>query len=119
MTKDDRVNLEAKMCVAFDKLKAMPEYGGRYNSLTPGHKDFVDDAGYKKLVEEHLMFKDMAADTCRCTHTHRILLSTCVCTSFGKARPGSVFFALNKNANQCTVCINGSNRKRSRAYSVP
>ena len=64
MTKDDRVNLEAKMCAAFDKLKAMPEYGGRYNSLTPGHADFVDDAGYKQLVDDHFMFKDMAADSC-------------------------------------------------------
>jgi hypothetical protein len=45
MTKEDRINLEAKMCTAFDKLKAMPEYGGRYNSLTPGHPDFVDEKG--------------------------------------------------------------------------
>jgi hypothetical protein len=73
MTKDDRVNLETKMCAAFDKLKAMPEYGGRYNSLTPGHKDFVDDAGYKQLVDDHFMFKDMAADSCE-QHTHTYIL---------------------------------------------
>ena len=63
MTREDRVAMEAKMCKAFDKLKAMPEYGGRYHSLTPGHPDFIDDAEYKKLVKAHIMFKDMAADT--------------------------------------------------------
>lgn len=41
MTKDDRVNLEKKMCEAFDKLKAMPEYGGGYHSLTEGHPNKV------------------------------------------------------------------------------
>lgn len=64
MTKQQRVDLEAKMCVAFDKLKAMPEYGGRYNSLTPGHPDFVNKKAYQKLVNDHFMFKDMSADTC-------------------------------------------------------
>ena len=80
MTKDDRVNLEVKMCAAFDKLKAMPEYGGRYNSLTPGHKDFVNKKAYQKLVDDHLMFKDMAADSCEahlscCAMRLHILLS--------------------------------------------
>jgi creatine kinase len=63
MTQEDRVNLEAKMCDAFDKLAAMPEYGGGYNSLTPGHKNFVDEEKYNELVKAHIMFKDMSADT--------------------------------------------------------
>lgn len=63
MTKDDRVAMEAKMCAAFDVLKANPKYGGGYNSLTPGHANFVDAAGYQKLVDDHIMFKDMAADS--------------------------------------------------------
>merc|ERR1711935_285793 len=58
-----RVAMEAKMCAAFDVLKANPKYGGGYNSLTPGHANFVDAAGYQKLVDEHIMFKDMAADS--------------------------------------------------------
>lgn len=73
--KDDRVNLEKKMCEAFDKLVAMPEYGGGYNSLTPGHPNFVGlahappltpqitEEQYQVLVKEHIMFKDMSADT--------------------------------------------------------
>ena len=63
MTKEDRINLETKMCAAFEKLKAMPEFGGGYNSLTPGHADHIDDDAYSQLIVEHIMFKDMAADT--------------------------------------------------------
>jgi len=63
MTKADRVSLEQKMCAAFEVLKGMAEYGGGYNSLTPGHADFIDEAAYQALVAEHIMFKDMAADT--------------------------------------------------------
>ena len=46
--KDDRVNMEKKMCEAFDKLVAMPEYGGGYNSLTPGHPNFVGLAMHRR-----------------------------------------------------------------------
>ena len=63
MTKEDRINLETKMCTAFEKLKAMPEFGGGYNSLTPGHADHIDEDEYSQLIVEHIMFKDMAADT--------------------------------------------------------
>ena len=62
MTQEDRVSLEKKMCEAFDKLKSMEEYGGKYNSLTPEHPDFIDEEEYKKLVAEHIMFKDMSVD---------------------------------------------------------
>merc|ERR1712093_54405 len=63
MTKDDRVNMEKKMCTAFEKLIAMEEYGGNYNSLTPGHPNNITDEQYQQLVKDHIMFKDMAADT--------------------------------------------------------
>jgi creatine kinase len=51
------------MKAAFAVLIAKPEYGGRYWSLTPGHEDFADAAQYKELVDAHIMFKDMAADS--------------------------------------------------------
>jgi len=63
MTMDHRINLERKMCEAFEKLISMKEYGGRYYSLTPGTKYSINDDEYKKLIKEHLMFKDMSADT--------------------------------------------------------
>lgn len=63
MTKEDRVNMEAKMCKAFDKLAAMEQFGGHYNSLTPGHENFINESQYQALVDSHIMFKDMAADS--------------------------------------------------------
>ena len=51
MTAADRVAMEKKMCSAFSKLISMPEYGGRYHSLTPGHADFIDDVKYNQLVK--------------------------------------------------------------------
>jgi creatine kinase len=63
MFQDDRVALEKKMQHAFKVLTAMPDYGGRYYSLTPGNPDFIDAETYQKLVDEHIMFKDMSRDT--------------------------------------------------------
>ena len=63
MSKDDRVNMEAKLCKAFEQFQEDPELKGSYSSITPGHANFVDEAGYQALVDEHIMFKDMAADT--------------------------------------------------------
>jgi len=62
MTKEDRVNMELKMCAAFDKLISMEEFGGEYNSLTPGHKNYITKKKYNQLVKDHIMFKDMSAD---------------------------------------------------------
>eukprot|EP00916_Digyalum_oweni_P020368 GHVL01033920.1.p1 GENE.GHVL01033920.1~~GHVL01033920.1.p1 ORF type:complete len:384 (-),score=61.70 GHVL01033920.1:70-1221(-) len=62
MNEQNRLDLEKTMCEAFDKLIGMEEYGGRYHSLTPGHKDHISDDEYDVLVKEHIMFKDMAAD---------------------------------------------------------
>ena len=63
MTKEDRCNLENKMSQAFNVLIGMKEYGGRYNSITPGHPNFINQEEYTQLVKEHIMFKDMAADS--------------------------------------------------------
>jgi len=62
MTKDQRLELENHMLEAFEILIKDPAYGGQYNSITPGHKCFVDDAAYNKLVKDHIMFKSMADD---------------------------------------------------------
>merc|ERR1719424_1352881 len=63
MTQQQRCDMENVMVSAFDKLISMPEYGGSYNSITPGHKNFVDEAAYQNLVDEHIMFKDMSKDS--------------------------------------------------------
>merc|ERR1711939_1079447 len=56
------------MLKAFEKLQAMPEYGGNIYSLSPNHGDgvtnpnLISDAKYNELVKAHVMFKDMDAD---------------------------------------------------------
>ncbi|WP_371227838.1 phosphagen kinase [Roseovarius sp. 2305UL8-3] len=63
MSRDDRVALENRMMQAFDALIADPEYGGAYHSLTPGNPNHIDNDTYQALVDEHIMFKDMSADS--------------------------------------------------------
>ena len=63
MSQQDRIDMEAKMCKAFEILIAKKEYGGAYYSLTPGHPSFIDEAKYNELVKAHIMFKDMSVDT--------------------------------------------------------
>ena len=62
MSKKDRQDMENAMGAVFDKLITDDAFGGRYVSITPGHKHFIDEAGYQKLVDAHIMFKDMAND---------------------------------------------------------
>lgn len=62
MTKQDRIDMEKAMGKVFDQLISMPEYGGRYVSITPGHPNFIDQTEYQALVDAHIMFKNMAAD---------------------------------------------------------
>ena len=40
-----------------------PAYGGKYCSFTPGHANYVDEAEYQALVDAHIAFKDMSADS--------------------------------------------------------
>ena len=61
MTAADRLRMEQKMCVAFEKLKQ--KFGGRYHSLTPGHPDHINNDEYNALVKGHKMFKDMSDDS--------------------------------------------------------
>jgi creatine kinase len=63
MTKQDRINMEFDMGRVFDVLIASPAYGGKYVSITPGHKDFIDAKEYDEYVKAHIMFKDMSADS--------------------------------------------------------
>jgi protein-arginine kinase len=63
MNQGDREALENTMIKAFNVLIKDPKYGGEYCSLTPGHKNQISEARYKQLVKDHIMFKDMAADT--------------------------------------------------------
>jgi len=62
MTRLDRIRLEEKMMAAFEVLIAMPDYGGRYYSLTPENPCFIDDATYNDLVNAHIMYKNMDSD---------------------------------------------------------
>ena len=63
MTQEDRCNMENRMLEAFEVLFKDPAYGGKYCSFTPGHPNFVDEAEYQALVDAHIAFKDMSADT--------------------------------------------------------
>ncbi len=62
MTKEDRIALELEMGKVFDQLIADPSFGGRYVSITPGHKNYIDAKEYQALVDANIMFKDMSAD---------------------------------------------------------
>ena len=62
MTKQDRVDMEKAMGKVMDQLISMPQYGGRYVSITPGHPNFIDQTEYQALVDAHIMFKSMAGD---------------------------------------------------------
>ncbi len=63
MTKAQRCDMENFLVNAFDQLIANPQYGGKYCSFTPGHPNFVDEAEYQALVDAHIAFKDMSADS--------------------------------------------------------
>jgi len=62
MTKQDRISMEEAMGKVFDTLIADPKFGGRYVSLTPGHPKLISSTEYQKLVDSHVMFKDMSDD---------------------------------------------------------
>jgi len=62
MNLNDRISLENQMIGAFEKLIADPSYGGTYYSLTPGCKYNITKEQYDKLVDDHVMFKNMADD---------------------------------------------------------
>jgi len=63
MNQADRVAMENDMMAVFEKLVAMPEFGGEFVSLTPGNPNKITDERYEELVKAHIMFKDMSADS--------------------------------------------------------
>merc|ERR1712071_84285 len=63
MTEEDRKNMELAMGPVFEALIKNPEFGGSYNSLTPGHACHISEEKYQELVKAHIMFKDMSADS--------------------------------------------------------
>jgi len=67
MDKDERIRFEKTMLVAFQKLIEDPHYGGHIYSLTPDfgyepNPNLISAEKYKQLVDDHIMFKDMAND---------------------------------------------------------
>lgn len=66
MDKEERIKFEQKMLPAFDQLKG--KYGGNVYSLTPdfgelgANPNLITKDEYQKLVDAHVMFKDMDAD---------------------------------------------------------
>lgn len=63
MTKQDRIDLENDTIRAFKKLMADPAYGETYCSLNPGKPYSIGERKYRELVDAHIMFKDMSADS--------------------------------------------------------
>jgi len=67
MDRAERIKFEKTMLKAFEKLQAMPDYGGTVYSLSPDLGDepnpnLITDEKYNQLVKAHVMFKDMDAD---------------------------------------------------------
>ncbi len=62
MTRAERIELENRMMALFERLIALPEFGGAYHSLTPGNPQQIDAATYAELVDAHIMFKRMDTD---------------------------------------------------------
>lgn len=78
MSARQRRALEDFLQPAFAALIDLPGYGGRYVSITPGHRDQISAAEYQDLVAKHIMFKDMSAD--------RYLLSAGIASDWPEGR---------------------------------
>jgi len=62
MTREERLQFENRMHGVFQVFKESPFFGGDYYSLTPGHKNLIDDRSYQSLVGQHYLFKPMDND---------------------------------------------------------
>ena len=58
MDKAERLKFEEKMCSVFDSF-GIP---GKYHSLTPGHKCFIDNKTADQMRADHFLFNDMTTD---------------------------------------------------------
>jgi len=69
MDKAERIRFEKTMLKAYDALIANPNFGGRVYSLTPDfgngetNPNLISESEYQKLVDDHIMFKDMSEDS--------------------------------------------------------
>jgi hypothetical protein len=45
----ERVQLEQMLSPTFDMFKELPDFGGRYYSMTPGHPNYIDAAAWAAL----------------------------------------------------------------------
>jgi creatine kinase len=68
MSRQERIDFEKAMLVAFGELIKNPAFGGQVYSLTPDfgtnerNPNLISEAEYKELVANHIMFKDMDED---------------------------------------------------------
>jgi creatine kinase len=58
MDKAERIRFEETMVGIFEKFGL----SGKYHSLTPGHKNFIEESKANELREKHFLFNDMTTD---------------------------------------------------------
>jgi len=58
MDKEERIKFENTMVSIFEKFGL----SGKYHSLTPGHKNFVNQKQADELINKHFLFNDMTTD---------------------------------------------------------
>lgn len=58
MNKEERLKFENTMVEVFEKF-GIP---GKYNSLTPEHKDHISKDRVEELIKSHFLFNDMTTD---------------------------------------------------------
>jgi creatine kinase len=58
MDKAERIRFEETMVGIFEKFGI----AGKYHSLTPGHKNFIEESKANELREKHFLFNDMTTD---------------------------------------------------------
>ena len=58
MDKEERLRFEETMVAIFEK----DFFPGKYNSLTPGHKNHIDQKQADELIAKHYLFNDMTTD---------------------------------------------------------
>jgi len=65
MTHNQRLELEMKLVPAFEMFKELPDFGGRYYSMTAENPDFIDNKAWENMRTadgERAMPKDLSSD---------------------------------------------------------
>ena len=81
MSINDRLALEMKLIPAFEMFKDLPDFGGRYYSMTAENPDYIDDAAWENMRTadgERAMPKDLSSDA--------VLVSAGIATDYPKGR---------------------------------